>query len=261
MAIKEIKTYEMVSNYWPEGVEFIESPTGWMLLREAVMFAITKNWPLQSLREAVAFRLEAGGNYDADAYNLTRTVAIYFVRNGSVYVAFDDSPSLEKNIVASYADEGYARNYYQEELMISMNDRQLIDVLRSAEKSDRIQLLPFENLELVVRSVSEQTRYGTDSIVKSLIGDLAEPYAKFLRDKNIRRGCVWLLDHNYVKKTAGEAFAIVRPVALGGGYFFIAADSRFNTGGVLKFVRNPSSKMQCSEEEVFLVTGKKPQIL
>ena len=199
-----------------EGFEdfiFTESSKESLIWPKAVKFAADRNSVLQSLREAIAFRVEANGQDDANRYQATRTNAAYFMKNGTAYVAFDDTPDPAKNIVIARVQEGYDANKAGKELLIPFEDKQLKDLLIRAEKADRIKKLPNSNLELALPD------YVKNDVVRALEQDLAEPNAQFLKEKGFEKGYVWLLNPDQVGKETDGKSAIVRPVGLGGGNF------------------------------------------
>jgi hypothetical protein len=228
-----------------EDLIYTESSKEAFIWPKAVKFAADRNSVLQSLREAAALRIEANGQDDADRYQTTRTGAVYFVKNGTAYVAFDDAPDPAQNIVIAHVQEGYDANKAGKEFLVPFKDKQLKDLLIRAEQADRIQKLPKSHLELALSD------YVTNGVVQSLFGDVAEPYAQFLNEKSFKKGYVWLLNPDQVGKETEGKSAIVRPVGLGGVVYYdvdgVDADYCFNLNGRARGVR-PAQKISTRQE-------------
>jgi len=198
-----------------EGVVFTESSGDFLVWPQAVKFAAERDAVLQSLREAAAFRIEAGGKKNSALNQVTRTVSVYFKdRGGNFYVAFDDSPDPGKNIILARAEEGYYFfNKINREWILPKKDKHIAQILKRAEKSGRIVEVvesPVGYLELLTK-----TEFGSDKTVQALLGDVADLYAGMLLNR-FRHGkaLVFVLTPGDLDGVVGRSKAVVQPVVL-----------------------------------------------
>jgi hypothetical protein len=239
-----------------ENVEFTESSKEFLIWPKAVKFAADQNAVLQSLREAAAFRIEARGKDDADRYQATRTGAVYFKDGNKFYVAFDDIPDTKENVVLARAIDGYEANTEGRELLVSKKDKQIAQLLKRAEKSDRIVEVIESPLELATKATDGSSEFGSNKAVQALFGDVAEPYAAMLKSRKYDKGFVYVLTPESLDKQVDAQNALVRPVGLGVGYDSVDAGAvyRFDDGGRARGVR-PAQKNSTGKEG--LVESKK----
>ncbi len=246
MAIKRAVTYELTSTPGFETVKFTESSKEDLVWPRAVKFAADNEAVLQSICEATAFRIEANGEYEANQRQATRTSAIYFRDGGKFYVAFDDSPSREQNIILSRAVEGYKKNKRGREMLVSKKDEHISQMLERAEKYERVIEVVRSTLELATRTdffglfgISE---FGKSKAAQALLGDIAEPYARMindtatLRDKiSVSKGSIYLLSPKFLEeKLSHNDVAFVRTVGLGGDFYgidYVDASEKFIGSG------------------------------
>lgn len=218
-----------------ENLEFSRASSGYLVWPEAVKFAALqdRDFVLQSAREAVAFRVDAAGQDNADLYQATSTAAIYGMFDGKQAVAFYDDADPSKNPVL------------QSRLGI-MTKKDVREVLARAEKAGRIQALPSQNpLELSVRAdPSGDSAYGQDPRIRAALGDMAEENARYIAGKKFKVGRLYVpsglenLSNNQVD---------VRAVGLGGGGSYdgvdgLVADDLLSNDGVARGVRRVSAK-------------------
>jgi len=256
MALKEtrIVKYELENPAFAD-VEFTESSKNYRILPKAVQFAMGQKAVLQSAREAAAFRIEADKADGADLCQATRTGSIYFIKDGKKYIAVDDHPDPNQNIVISRVQEGYNANRVSpfSELFVPLNDEQLNELLNRAEKADRIHQFPSKCLELALEDVNGSSEFGKNSIARSLLGDMVEPYATFLRGRKCKTGYVFLLDPNYVEAQTKGQTAIVRPAGLGGGSYIdigsFGTGNQFGNGGGVRGVRGAREWPEVPEDK------------
>jgi len=217
--------YKLTNTPGLEGVEFTESSKKDLFWPEAVKFAADQNAILQSVREAGAFRIEAEGKYDADNTQATRTGVIYFKDGSKFYVAFDDIPDARQNIILACVQEGYDASSKRRELLVSKKDKQIAQLLKRAEKNDRIGQIaknPVENaldvmaLELATKASAGSSEFGSNKVVQALFGDVAELYAGMLHKRNYDKGCIYLLVPESLDKQVAGDKAIIQPVSLSG---------------------------------------------
>lgn len=211
-----------------KGVEFTQSSEDLLNWPEAVKFAASHNAVLQSVREAAAFRTQAKNKDYAEYYQATRTVAIYF-NDGptNFYVAFDDVPKAQKNIILARAVDGYNANKEGREFILSKKDELIAQLLERAEKSDRIVQVVESPLKLATEASAGSSKFGSNKIVKALLGEVAEPYAKWLHEHGHNIELVYLLDPKSLDGVADDN-VLVRAVSLGDRFFYsIYADKRF----------------------------------
>jgi|GEM_PF-5174450 len=129
---------------------------------EIVSFALSQGGVVQSAREAVVFRL-ATGKDDLNYYYLTRTAAIYYRKNGQLFVAFDDDPF--DNILLTATQEG--RDAGSKWLVDS---NRVAGAIARAEKAGR-----------VIGVTSENERADPLEFGRCIIGDKTEQYDQFLQ--------------------------------------------------------------------------------
>jgi hypothetical protein len=233
------KMYRIMDGSVPgfENVEFTESSKELLIWPRAVKFAADRNSILQSLREAAAFRIEAQGKYAADHYQATRTGAVYFKDGNKFYVAFDDVPDAKENIVLARAIDGYEANKAGREFLLSKKDKQIAQLLKRSEKSDRIVEVIESPLELATKTTDGSSEFGSNKAVQALFGDIAEPYAAMLKSRKYDEGFVYVLTPESLDKQVDAQNALVRPVGLGFDIYYVYAIDRFNGYGRARGVR------------------------
>ena len=199
-----------------------------LTLPEAVAFARDRHSILQSAREAVAFRLAAGGAHGANKYQVTRTSALYFQDNQEFYVAFDDDPA--QNILLTRAQEGYDAHSSAGRWLVKKSDPLIRGALQRAAKADRIVPVPLENtVRLSTTTRNGASEYGASKLVRATIGDLAERYAGFLQQQGYRQGYEWLLTPaNLAQLGIDRDHVEIRRVGVGGDVimYYLYANGR-----------------------------------
>lgn len=247
MALKEtrIVKYEIDTPGF-ENVEFTESSKDYLIWPKAVKFAADQNAAvLQSVREAGAFRIQAEGKDDVDHYQVTRTGAVYFKDGSKFYVAFDDAPDASQNIVLARVQEGYDANSKRCEWTLSKKDKHIAQILKHAEKSDRIVQVVESPLELATKVSFGSSEFGSNKTVQALFSDVAEPYAGMLHKRGYSKGFIYVLTPENLEKRVADDKTLVRPVGLGGDYYgdiyyyvdVVLAGYRFNYVGRARGVR------------------------
>jgi len=219
-----------------ERVIFTESSDDFLVWPQAVKFAAKRDAVLQSLREAAAFRIETGlKDDDADLYQATRTAAAYFKdKDGKLYVAFDDIPNPQKNIILARVQEGYDANRKGREFVLSKKDKHIAQLLKRAEKSGRVVEVVESPLELATKASEGSSEFGSNNIVQALFGDMAEPYAAMHHKSGHCKGFVYVLTQERLDKQVDTQSALVRPVGLG---LDLLGDRAYDTGDDSRFNR------------------------
>lgn len=232
MAIEFIRepTYKITGQPSLEGLTFTGRSKDYLTWPKAVQFCADNKSILQSLREAVGFRVNANGADDADKYQATRTVAVYFTQDGKRYVAFDDIADPKQNIILARAQEGYDACQKNNVWHLPMKDKHVKQIMARAEKDGRLIEVTKEQ-EWPLKDT-----YATQPIVKASMGDMAEANAQFLIGKGYKNGCVWTPDQT------SEDKADVRAVGLGGGdcyiyLYIVGANWLFSSGGRARGVK------------------------
>ena len=226
MAVKETRIikYELDRPAFLEdhpdfvGVEFTEHSKEWLNWPDAVEFAFEQGNGaiLQSAREAAAFRIEAEGKHDADLYQATRNVALYFKVGDKFYCAIDDVIDPEQNIVIASAEEGFKSHLNEDKYLLPVTDSLVKGVLSRAEKTGRIVEATESPLELKTKAVNGKSEFGQNDWNKAILLDMAEPYAGMLNKRGYEIGCVWSLTPDSLEKKGVDGkFVEVRPVGLG----------------------------------------------
>lgn len=213
--------YKLINTLGFKGVEFTESSRlEWL---KAVKFAADQNAVLQSVREAAAFQIEKTpkrGMFPFRDYafsdQVTRTGAIYFKDGSKFYVAFDDAPYPQQNIILARVQEGYDAHSNDREWMLSKKDKHVAQILKRAEKSDRIVEVVESPLELATNTSSGVSEFGSNKTVQALFGNVAEPYAGTLHKNVIDAVVIYVLTPDCLDKTLDQKNAVVLGVRLGG---------------------------------------------
>lgn len=222
MVVKEtsIIKYELENPSF-EGVEFTEHSNEWLTWPKAVEFAAEQGDGaiLQSAREAGAFRIEAEGKYDADLYQATRNVALYFKMGDKFYCAIDDIADTEQNVVIARAQEGYKSHSNNDTYLLPVTDSLVKGVLSRAEKTGRIVEATESPLELKTQEVDGKSEFGQNDWNKAILLDVAEVYAKMLNKRGYGIGRVWSLTPENLEEIGVDGNSVeVRPVGLGNDY-------------------------------------------
>lgn len=198
MPIKEMpRTFKITGRPGFEDMSFSPSSESHLSVPSAVKFA-AQHGVLQSAREAAAFRIEANGADNSDRYQATRTVAVY----GPDFVAFDDTPNPEANIILARAKEGYDFNSKIGTWQLPESDRHIKGILERAGKAGRIVTLPR----------ASPNEFTDNEIVQAILGDMAEPYANQLEGQGYKNTYVYTL-----ARDEGREKLAVRSVGLGDG--------------------------------------------
>jgi len=201
-----------------EDLVYTGSSLEYLALPDAVRYATDRNSILQSASEAIAFRLAAQGAASANDFHVTRTAALYCKEQQQYFVAFDDDPA--ENILLARAQEGYDAHTSTRTWLVPRDDPHITAALARAHKSNRILPLPMEDHVCLNTARTGASAYGTNAFIRATIGDLAEPYARFLNENGYRAGYEWFL----APKTLGnigvdDKHVEVRRVGVGGvGY-------------------------------------------
>ena len=198
---------------------------------------------LQSLEEAVAFRIEAKGTHfekQANKYQITRTVCLYYINRGKLMVAFDDIDIFSKNLVLFHAliGEDYAKA--GKELSLMTHDVLITPALQRAKRDKRV----FEHPGDLI--VPLDGSYSSHKIVRAMIGIVSEQYELFLKEKGFTNGRISFVDSETIRSELDDD-VIVRPCSLGGdGYGYVEdvdAGSNFDGSGRVRGVSNVGKKI------------------
>lgn len=239
MAVTEtrIVKYE-IENPSLKGVEFTEPSREYLVWPKAVEFAAGqgKDSILASVFERGAFRVEAEGKHDADLYQATRTVALYFKVGGKFYAAIDDTVDPEQNIVISRAQPGFKSHSQNGKYLLPISDALVKGALLRAEKSGRIVEANAESpLELKTKQVDGRSDFGQNDWNKAILLDVAEPYAQMLSQRGYDIGRVWSLTSGTLENIGVDgSFVEVRPVGLGYNFNvidYVYANDLFDDNG------------------------------
>jgi frataxin-like iron-binding protein CyaY len=198
---------------------------------------------LESAREAVAFRLAAGGADSANDYQTTRTVALYLEDHDGFYVAFDDDP--QENILLARAQDGYDAHRKNGKWLVKKSDPLISGALQRAAKADRLVPVPLENtLRFSTTGRNGTSDYGASKFVRATLGELAEPYATFLNKKGYENAYEWLLTPGNLKQLGVDDDHVeVRRVGVGGfgNIYDLYANGRCDYNGRARGVRENST--------------------
>lgn len=200
-------------------VEFTQSSAKLLSVPQAFGFAKKRQSTLQSLRDAIAFRIDAGGQDNADCAQWTRTGAIYTRPSGNLCVAFDDM------ILEAFAE----RSTYDAHLC----DKSIVQAIQRARDTKRFAVVANSYTEI------EKSQLETHELLVAAAQDMAAPYARHL---NNDPRCHWrnlFFDNTQVK--LGQVK--VRPVCLErkGDVCLITAHSYFWYRKQARGVRNMTS--------------------
>lgn len=166
-----------------EDVEFTESSQVPLDLSAAVNFAAVHGAILQSAREAVAFYVEADGQEKANDSYATRTAVIFIKEGSRKYAVFDDIADKRKNIVLARSNEGYESYTTNYCWILPRTDKHVRAILKRANQSLRLVEVCDTTLEFSPFEVSRKSQSLKNRTLRAIIGNLSEPYAAFLQDK------------------------------------------------------------------------------
>jgi len=202
-------------------------------LPDAVYYARTRESVLQSAGEAVVFRsLATGTRYEAEAnaYQVTRTAAIYFERDGKYYVAFDDDP--RHNILLSRAQEGYDAHNQRSRWLVKKDDPVIMFMLANAERLGRVVQVTKSPLSFNTVAHNGISPYGMSNVVRATLHATpclvnaqlvsppnypAELYAQFLQDREHVRGYEYFVPFAELRRLGVDTDMVeVRRVGVGG---------------------------------------------
>jgi len=202
-------------------------------LPAAVTYASARKSVLQSAGEAVVFRCIAQGTRhetEANAYQMTRTAAIYFERDGRYYAAFDDDPDPARNILLSRAQEGHDAHNQFGKWLVKKDDPTITLMLANAERLGRIIEVPTAPCSFSTLAHNGISGYGTSGVICATLHgcpvnakltrpqtDAAEHYARFLQDHHDEKGYVYFLPRLALRRFGVDADHVeVRRVGVGG---------------------------------------------
>jgi hypothetical protein len=243
MVLQRVPESYLIDTPGFETTLFTTSSHDALTLPDAVQFALDQNSVLQSAREAVAFRIAANGAYHANRNQTTRTAALY-LRDGHTFcVAFDDDPA--ENILLARAQEGYEAHRSGGKWLVNKNEPLLRSALERATKANRIALVARESpIHLPTPAGGGTSEYGASQLVKAAIGDMAAPYAAFLRNKGFNSKDAWLLTTSDLERIGVDKKHVeIRRVGVGGvGYLYgLGADYQCCNDACARGVRQLSA--------------------
>ena len=213
---KRIVLYELTKLSGFEGVEFTDGSPSWLSWPDAVNFAHERKAILQSLREAVAFRVDSAGADGSNEYQATRTGGVYFKESNKIYLAVDDVADASENIILARANEGYSAHKNGKDWFLPKKDKHIAKFLKRAERSDRIVEVVESPLELATVMSGNVSEYGQNATVKVLMGDVSEHTASWLKEHTYDVGKVYLLSSEYVaNQIRDNKSVLIRRVGLG----------------------------------------------
>lgn len=145
-----------------------------------------RNFTLPSAQEFAAFQIATGERKFESG--LTRTAAIYFKDDQKTYVAFDDTPDPQKNILLKRMEEGMSAYALIQAWQVSKRDKDVRAFLTRAERDKRIcdfskpQYLPgppnythsYEGHHDWIKP--DERRWGEDTLVQAVLGDCAADF-------------------------------------------------------------------------------------
>lgn len=192
-----------------ESAVFTDRSKGWIILPQAVKFASDLNTVLQSLREAVVVEMDDNER----VYHATRTAAVLLKDvSGKHFVAYDDSPKPEQNIILARAQEGYQSHVTHGKWILSKNDDYVRPILRRADKLDRIVEVSESPQEIVTR---EGFEFENNRKTKAIFGDLAGLCGAILDKRGYSKAKVYDPPLNVLEAfDLGSHFVEVRYVGL-----------------------------------------------
>ncbi len=164
---------------------------------------------LQSAQEAAAFHIELNKKCAVHNWQGTRTAAIYFKKQGKHYVAFDDIPPPEQNIILQNTQAGYYHSSGQEDIWLKWIGNKLIqESLARAKRDRRIIEVPEGGLELSLVKISDSCSFCKSDHVRAILGNLAEDYADLLRRRGRAKVSVKMPDWQTWKQIPSNKVAI-----------------------------------------------------
>jgi len=211
-------------------------------LPEALSFALSQGSVLQSAREAVIYRMNAGKD-DFNYYYSTRTAAIYFRQGDALFVAFDDDAF--ENILLLKAEEGKQAGG---DWLVDVNNPLISRAIYRAKNNNRI-----------IQVTNENTRSDSIKVSECIIGDKTKEYADFVKKHLSRELKSYVLDNSDCSKVSSSK-VLCRLVGLRGVYGNLNAYVRCDDEGRARGVQKISSGNQGWLPYVGLMIFKKLQL-
>jgi hypothetical protein len=186
-----------------------------LIFPKMVEFTLANGSVLQSAREAVIYRMHVGKE-DLNYWYLTRTAAIYYRKDGELFVAFDDD-SFD-NILLTSAEEGR-----------KASSNWLVDKSRVQNA-----IIRAERTGRTIRVASDRERSDAMDVAKCMVGDKAEAYEQFLRHCGYKCLRAWAVSSSQCDKVS-ENQCLIRCVGV--SCVSLLADYRLNDGCRARGVR------------------------
>ena len=172
----------------PEEAAFTPVSGSEMVLYESVKYATDLNATLWSVREAVASGIEEklAGNVHLTA----RTAGICLKDVGGKYfVAFDDTPHPEQNIILARAQEGhFAHISKSKNWLLPKKDYFVQQILNRADKQNRIVEVSESPYELVMGAPN----FEFDRMARALFGNMTKRCDNLLQARGYSKALVYL---------------------------------------------------------------------
>jgi hypothetical protein len=216
----------------PEEAAFTPVSQNSLVLPESVKFASDLNTTLWSVREAAASGIEtklAGSEYLA-----TRTAGIYLKDVGGKYfVALDDTPHPEQNIILARAQEGHFAHISSKNWLLPRKDYFVKQILNRADKQDRIVEVNEKPYELVMGTPN----FGDDRLARALFGNMTKRCENLLQARGYSKLIVYLARPEVLEQRAiGHDNVEVRFTGINVDYkkqsYNIVANYPFYFGGI-----------------------------
>lgn len=211
----------------PQAVEFAGE-------RNSVL--VERNSVLQSVREALAVRIEAYGQDHSDDWQWTRTAAILLQKGEKRYVAFDDHPDEQQNVLLAHIQEyeDYLKDGSDSDVPWTFPAKNKIvsAMLKRARKSGRfVDVTGESDLELAVDADNGESEFGQKKIIVAACQDMAEPYARLLKYRGYRKG-TFTVDIGFTRRICPynlePGTVAVHPVTVGFDDIVFCADHPIN---------------------------------
>jgi hypothetical protein len=194
---------------------------------EALLWPETRGTVPVSAYEATGVCIAAKGADSADTAQITRTGIVYYKDGQTYFMAINDSPDPEKNIVIAQAHKLLTPELVKEHI-------------RRAERTGRIAEVPEQSpIEL---SLTNEPGFAQNPSIRGLLLDMAEPRAADLRKRHGReKTYLHTLTVEELKKLGIEGDKTEICIAI------LDVDNKYNSGGIdARCKYNTKEKFGCT---------------
>ena len=208
-----------------------------LVLPDAVKFAADLDTTLWSAREAVVSGIET--KLKGNIHLATRTAAIYLKDVGGKYfVAQDDTPHPEQNIILARAQEGHFEHASKTSWLLPRKDYFVQQILRRADKQNRIVEVTESPHELSIGAYN----FDDDRLARAMFGNMTKRCNNLLGSRGYSKLLIYLARPEVLEKRIVDCDKVeVRLTGINVDYakraYSIVANYPFYFGGLSRGTR------------------------